>query len=78
MLSDAPRDVDAHLLLAALYRHTRRYEEARQRLDLIERLEHGARWLFEIDEERRRVADLVAQGDDARESHGDDAASKAA
>jgi len=45
---------------------------------LIERLEHGARWLFEIDEERRRLADLVAQGDDARESHEDDAASKAA
>jgi hypothetical protein len=69
--------VDAHLLLAALYRHTRRYEEARQRLDLIERLEHGARWLFEIDEERRRLANLVAQ-DDAKESHEDDAASKAA
>jgi tetratricopeptide (TPR) repeat protein len=78
MLSDSPRDADAHLLLAALYRHTRRYQEARQRLDLIERLEHGARWLFEIDEERRRLADLIAEGTDARESQADDAASKKA
>lgn len=77
LLQDAPRDADAHLLLATLYRHTRRYEEARKRLALIERLEHGGRWLFEIDEERRRLADLE-QGGDVGESHTEDAASKAA
>jgi tetratricopeptide (TPR) repeat protein len=79
LLRDAPRDADAHLLLAGLYRHTQRYEEARQRLALIEHLEHGARWLFEIDEERRRLAGLIGQGPhDAGESPHDDAASKAA
>jgi tetratricopeptide (TPR) repeat protein len=74
LLQDAPRDADAHLLLAALYRHTQRYEEARQRLALIERLDSGGRWLFEIDEERRRIAGLMGQG----ESSQDEPASKAA
>jgi tetratricopeptide (TPR) repeat protein len=58
LLGESPRDADAHLLLAGLYRHTRRYDEARQRLDSLERLDGGAKWLFEIDEERRRLASL--------------------
>ena len=77
LLADSPRDADAHLLLASLFRHTRRYEEAQRQWDLLERLDNGARWLFEIDEERRRLADLIEQGSN-EESHEDDTASKAA
>ena len=77
LLDDAPRDAEAHLLLAGLYRHTQRYEEAKQRLNLVERLDGGGRWLFEIDEERRRIAGLVERGsNDEGESQEDDAASK--
>ena len=65
LLLDAPRDADAHLLLAALYRHTRRYEEARQRLAFLERLDHGVRWLFEIAEERRRLTGLSSNEEES-------------
>ncbi len=55
MLIDSPRDADAHLLLATLYRHTRRYDEARRVLDFLLRIDGGAKWLFEIGEEHRRI-----------------------
>jgi tetratricopeptide (TPR) repeat protein len=64
LLEDSPRDADAHLFLATLYRRTRRYEEAEQHLQLLERLQGGGKWLFEIDEERRLLAQNREQADD--------------
>lgn len=74
LLQDSPRDADAHLLLATLYRHTRRYDEAQARLTLLQGLEGAAKWLFEIDEERRRIAEAPAAettSSDATDSRGE-------
>jgi hypothetical protein len=53
LIGRSPADVDAQLLLATLYRHTRRYDEAHERLRLMERLDGAERWRPEIDAERR-------------------------
>jgi len=78
MLQESPRDADAHLMLASLYRHTRRYDDARQRLALVEHLEGGAKWLFEVDEERRRMAGLIARGTERMGESSDEAAASKA
>jgi hypothetical protein len=44
LLCQSPRDVDAHLLLATLYRHSRRVDDAWERLSLLQRLEGAERW----------------------------------
>jgi tetratricopeptide (TPR) repeat protein len=64
MLQLSPRDPDARLMLAALYRRTLRYDDARQQLDLLERLEGGRKWIFEIDQERRLLAQIEEQAED--------------
>jgi tetratricopeptide (TPR) repeat protein len=73
MLQASPRDADAHLMLSTLYRHTRRYDEARRGLEVLERLAGGAKWLFEIHEERRRLAhaETSGRGSDARKAPDD-------
>ena len=47
------RDVEAHLSLAALYRQTKRCDEARSRLRMLERLDGAEKWRFEIERERQ-------------------------
>jgi hypothetical protein len=49
------RDAEAQLLLATLYRRTRRIPEARERLDVLERLDGSQRWALEIAQERRWI-----------------------
>jgi hypothetical protein len=49
----SPRDVDAHLMLATLFRHTRRIDEAHERLRQLERLDGAERWRWEIAHERQ-------------------------
>jgi hypothetical protein len=56
------RDVDAHLLLATLYRHTRRIEEAQERLTRLERLDGAAKWAWELAQERKLLAGLEQEG----------------
>jgi hypothetical protein len=58
-------DVDAQLMLATLYRRTRRYAEARARLDLIEQSDQAEKWRWELNLERRlmqRPAPSSAEG----------------
>lgn len=55
ILADAPRDAEAHLLLASVLRHSRRWAAALRRLDQLELLDTSARWRFEIRQERRLV-----------------------
>jgi thioredoxin-like negative regulator of GroEL len=52
LLERNPRDWDAGLMLASLLRHTRRYDEARQALDRLERFEGFRKWRVEMDRER--------------------------
>jgi hypothetical protein len=63
LLRDSPRDADAQLLLAGLYRHTLRFDDARRVLTLLELSAGGGKWLFEIAEERRQLSLLEEQQD---------------
>lgn len=56
LLARDPRDVDARLLLASLYRRTRRYDEAHRVLARLERLDGGEKWSDEIRRERALLA----------------------
>jgi cytochrome c-type biogenesis protein CcmH/NrfG len=51
------RDVEARLLLATLLRRRRRFDEAANQLDRLERLLDAARWSEEIAAERRWIAE---------------------
>ncbi len=53
LLRRSPRDADACLMLATLYRHTRRHEDATLSLERLERLEGADRWRWEIARERQ-------------------------
>jgi len=57
LLRRNPRDVDASLMLATLYRHTGRPDEAAVQLDRIQRLDESAKWALEIDRERKWLAE---------------------
>jgi hypothetical protein len=52
-----PRDVDARLMLATLWRHTGRLDEARVTLDDLRRLEESQKWELEIRRESRLLDD---------------------
>lgn len=58
------RDSDTLLLLATLYRHTGRNEEALEYLDRIESLESAEKWHFEIGTEHAALAGSSADEDD--------------
>jgi uncharacterized protein HemY len=57
MLARNERDLDARLMLATLYRHNRRYEEAARQLDVLARYDGSEKWNLEIDRERRLLAE---------------------
>lgn len=63
MLADDPRDVDAGLMRATMYRHTGRYDEAVGELDRIERFEGCRKWELEIRRERELIVE--AKGENA-------------
>ena len=52
------RDTDSRLMLAALMRHTKRFEEAQIQLDRLRRIEGSRKWDIEIDEEQRLLDQL--------------------
>ena len=55
LLSRQPRDVDAHLMLATLYRRTGRTREARRQLRILRRIDGAEKWELEIEQERRHA-----------------------
>lgn len=57
ILRKQPRDVEARLLLATLLRHGKRFAEAREQLDDLEKLDGAVRWRIEIEAERRFLAE---------------------
>lgn len=58
LLALEERDAEARLLLATLFRHTKRYDEAETQLRQLSRLETAARWHIEITSERARLKRL--------------------
>jgi hypothetical protein len=70
LLRSSPRDLDARLMLASLWRHTGRLDEAAAQLDLLTRLEGAEKWEWEVRGEREllRQARERADGPDAAEA----------
>jgi hypothetical protein len=63
MLGRNERDLDARLMLATLYRHNRRYDEAAKQLDTLARFEGVEKWAVEIQRERALVAEGKSEVD---------------
>ncbi len=59
LLRTNPRDIESRLMLATLLRHTRRFQEARDQLARLDRLEGAAEWQTEIAAERQRVGQVT-------------------
>lgn len=57
LLSADSRDHDARLMLATLYRHTKRFDEAAEQLAMLQRFEGAEKWEFEI----RREGELLLE-----------------
>jgi signal transduction histidine kinase len=68
------QDVDSRLMLATLMRRTGRIDEARRELARLEQLERSEKWQLEIEQERKRMARLPADGlGDASSDGGEEA-----
>jgi hypothetical protein len=58
LLRRTPRDLEARLMLATMFRHTKRWEEASRQLNVLLRLEGSRKWELEI----RRERELLMEG----------------
>ncbi|MEE8453054.1 MAG: hypothetical protein V3R99_14105 [Thermoguttaceae bacterium] len=58
LLKANSRDLDARLMLATLYRHTKRLDEAAEQLTMLERFEGAEAWELEIRRERELLLEL--------------------
>lgn len=58
-----PADVEAHLLLATLFRHAGRVEEAKKQLNWMQSLEGASRWALEIAQEKNLLQKAGRQND---------------
>lgn len=56
-----PRDAEARLLLATLFRHRQRWTEALSQLDRLSGIDEGLPWQFEISQERTLIAQLQSE-----------------
>ena len=61
LLKKNPRDIEAMLMLATLYRHKERYDEAGNLLRELDRLEDTIPWKFEIRSEKRKLMVATAK-----------------
>ncbi|MDR2438098.1 MAG: tetratricopeptide repeat protein [Planctomycetaceae bacterium] len=55
-----PRDIEILLLLATLYRHTQRYNEALEILNKLSLFENAGHWFPEIETERKLITEEKA------------------
>jgi hypothetical protein len=62
LLKQDPRDAEARLMLATLWRHESRPEAAEEELDQLELLETAAPWRYEIAQERERIRSACVLG----------------
>jgi len=79
LLRHCSRDVDVLLMLATLYRRTRRYDEAGKQLDRLDRLDEAHKWRWEIAQERgtlKRQAASNTSGENTGTDAGTDAATE--
>jgi hypothetical protein len=70
LLARNERDLDARMMLATLYRHARRYEEAIKQLDLLVRCDGSEKWQVEMERERTLIEEGIRAGKDWEEPSG--------
>ncbi len=63
LLKSNPRDIEATLLKATLYRHTQRFAEAVAVLDQLSGMEESGRWFVEIETEKRLIREALQPPD---------------
>ena len=63
LLARHPADVESRLLLATLYRRTKRVAEAQQQLELIQGSPGFHRWYLEVAQERRLVQQVTSSAE---------------
>jgi len=63
LVKQDPRDAEARLMLATLWRHEGRPQAAADELDRLERLETAAAWKSEIARERERIRPVNVEQD---------------
>ena len=56
-----PRDIEARLLLATLYRHTKQPQEAQQQLETLQRTDGSQTWAIEIAQEQQLLDTMVQE-----------------
>ncbi|MEX2122003.1 MAG: hypothetical protein WD847_20655 [Pirellulales bacterium] len=61
LLRGQVRDVEAHLLLATVFRHTGRIEDARRQLNELMKFDGSAKWQWEIAAELERLAEATGK-----------------
>jgi len=61
LLEEEPRDLDARLMLATLYRHAGRLDEATEELEALRLFEGTRKWDFEIRREWKLVSEARAR-----------------
>jgi tetratricopeptide (TPR) repeat protein len=61
LIKKNPRDIEMLLLLATLYRHTQRYDEALAILDKLNLFENAGHWFPEMETERKLIAEEFAE-----------------
>ena len=59
LLKRDARDIEARLMLATLWRHQGRHDEALRQLERLERLEAAEKWRHEIAAERRQLEQIT-------------------
>lgn len=59
-IENSPRDIESRLLMATLFRHTRRLNLAREQITSLQRFDEAFEWEFEIDRERQLI-DLIEE-----------------
>jgi len=55
LVEDQDSDVDAQLMLATLYRRTRRIEDGQRKLEELERMDGAEKWALEMAREREMM-----------------------
>lgn len=68
LIERQPRDAEARLLMAALYRHCGRLPEAETQLRLLEKLDGSVKWQMEIRQERALLDEARQEGIDRGDS----------
>ncbi|MFI4877007.1 MAG: tetratricopeptide repeat protein [Blastopirellula sp. JB062] len=67
LLARDPRDAEARLMLATLYRHTRQFDAALDAIAKLNKLDAAGAWWPEIQRERRLLAQRMADDDEQHE-----------